>query len=77
MNAQRDVKMLWNYSTKMKYVMRLGIKQVRLTFLKSKIFFSHIMYPIYSFPSFYSPQSLPTSPPTLQIYSFLSLIREE
>lgn len=32
MNTQRDVKMLWNYSTKMKYVMRLGIKQVRLTF---------------------------------------------
>lgn len=32
MNAQRDVKMLWNYSTKMKCVMRLGIKQVQLTF---------------------------------------------
>lgn len=62
MNTQGDVKMLWNYSTKMKY--KTGNKAGTTNFLKLKIFFSHTMYPTYSFPSFYCSQSLPPSPPT-------------
>lgn len=41
-----------------------GNKVGTTNFLKLKIIFSHTMFPTYCFPSFYSSQSLPTSPPT-------------